>query len=208
MAQHSPGGARNIAETFRRLYHRLYSNSSTSRAERLVENLATILLLKSSLDKLDADEPLKRFMMGETTAASLLQEFLPKQLPARTAAGFSFSISDESVREALSELAHIDLSIAPAHILGEAFQALIGPRLRGDKGQFFTPKSLVKAMVRVVAPQPHESVLDPACGTGGFLGASARINRQKHGTPRWYRERSGPCTTGDRIALHRHCWPW
>ncbi|HLF12456.1 MAG TPA: N-6 DNA methylase [Gammaproteobacteria bacterium] len=170
MADHSPGGARNIAETFRRLYYRLYSNSSTSRAERLVENLATILLLKFSMDKLDADEPLKQFMAGQTTAASLLQEFLPTQLPARAVAGFSFSISDESVREAMSELAHLDLSIAPAHILGEAFQALIGPRLRGDKGQFFTPKSLVRAMVRVLDPQPNESVLDPACGTGGFLG--------------------------------------
>jgi type I restriction-modification system DNA methylase subunit len=52
----------------------------------------------------------------------------------------------------MAELDHLDLSIAPAHILGEAFQALIGPRLRGDKGQFFTPKSLVRAMVRIVAP--------------------------------------------------------
>lgn len=170
MNDFSVGGARNIAETFRRLYYRLYSNSSSSRAERLFENLATILLLKFSLDKLDAQQALKQFLMGKGTADELLKEYLPKQLPRRTASNFSFSLSDDSIREALSELGHLDLSIAPAHILGEAFQALIGPRLRGDKGQFFTPKSLVRAMVRIVAPQPHESVWDPACGTGGFLG--------------------------------------
>jgi type I restriction enzyme M protein len=166
----SAGGAKNLAETFRRLYYRLYSNSSTSRAERLFENLATILLLKFSLDKLNGHEELKRFLSGKETADALLKKFLPRQLPKKSALGFSFSLSDNSVREAMVELGHLDLSIAPAHILGEAFQALIGPRLRGDKGQFFTPKSLVRAMVRIVAPQPHESVWDPACGTGGFIG--------------------------------------
>lgn len=163
-------GAKNLAETFRRLYYRLYSNSTTSRGERLFENLATLLLLKFSLDKFDAQQALKDFLMGKVTASELLEKYLVKQLPSQTASSFSFSLSDNSVREALSELGHVDLSIAPAHILGEAFQALIGPRLRGDKGQFFTPKSLVKAMVRIVAPQPHECVWDPACGTGGFLG--------------------------------------
>ena len=172
MTDNSAGGVRNLADTFRRLYYRLYSNSSASRAERLLENLATILLLKFSLDKEGDENALKKFLAGKSTAESLLKEFLTKQLPERNALSFSFSISDDSVREAMHDLAHLNLSIAPAHILGEAFQALIGPRLRGDKGQFFTPKSLVKAMVRVIAPQPHESVLDPACGTGGFIGES------------------------------------
>jgi type I restriction enzyme M protein len=166
----SVGGAKNLAETFRRLYYRLYSNSTTSRAERLFENLATLLLLKFSMDKFDAHQSFKRFLLGEVTASDLLREYLPKQLPTRTASSFAFSLPDASIREALNELSHVDLSIAPAHVLGEAFQALIGPRLRGDKGQFFTPKSLVRAMVRIVGPQPHESVWDPACGTGGFLG--------------------------------------
>ncbi|HUJ09946.1 MAG TPA: N-6 DNA methylase [Verrucomicrobiae bacterium] len=172
MTDLSAGGIRNLSETFRRLYYRLYSNSSTSRAERLVENLATILLLKFSLDKAHDQEDLKRFLMGQGTGEGLLKKYLPRQLPKRTALSFSFSLSDDSVREAMTELRHLDLSIAPAHVLGEAFQALIGPRLRGDKGQFFTPKSLVRAMVRIVAPQPNESVLDPACGTGGFLSES------------------------------------
>ena len=167
---YSVGGAKNLAETFRRLYHRLYSNSSTSRAERLLENLATILLLKFSLDKSDGRAAFKRFLTGEETADNLLRTFLPRLLPKKTALSFSFSLSENSIREAMAELDHLDLSIAPAHILGEAFQALIGPRLRGDKGQFFTPKSLVRAMVRIVAPLAHESVLDPACGTGGFIG--------------------------------------
>ena len=167
---YSPGGATNLSDTFRKLYYRLYSNSTASRAERLFENLATVLLLKFGIDKLDGHNSLRMFLSREITAHKLLEDYLPRILPKGTAFEFSFSLGDDSIRDAFIELDHIDLSIAPAHVLGEAFQALIGPRLRGDKGQFFTPKSLVKAMVRIVAPQPHESVWDPACGTGGFLG--------------------------------------
>lgn len=38
-----------------------------------------------------------------------------------------------------------------------------------DGGQFFTPREIIRAMVRVVAPKPGETVYDPCCGTGGFL---------------------------------------
>ena len=38
-----------------------------------------------------------------------------------------------------------------------------------DGGQFFTPREVIRAMVRVVNPRPGETVYDPGCGTGGFL---------------------------------------
>lgn len=41
-----------------------------------------------------------------------------------------------------------------------------------DGGQFFTPREVIRAMVRTVDPQPHETIYDPCCGTGGFLAQS------------------------------------
>jgi type I restriction enzyme M protein len=38
-----------------------------------------------------------------------------------------------------------------------------------DGGQFFTPREIIRAMVKIIAPKPGESVYDPCCGTGGFL---------------------------------------
>ena len=80
ITDYSPGGVQNIAETFRRLYYRLYSNSSASRAERIFENLATILLLKFCLDKHDGKKETREFLSGTRTAESMLKEFLPLHL--------------------------------------------------------------------------------------------------------------------------------
>ena len=48
----------------------------------------------------------------------------------------------------------------------------------GTNGQFRTPRHIIKMMVEMTAPGPHEIVCDPACGTGGFLVAVAEYLRE------------------------------
>lgn len=62
-----------------------------------------------------------------------------------------------------------EITKAGRDAIGEAFETLIGPTLRGDEGQFFTPRNVVRLMIRMVNPKPYESLIDPACGSGGFL---------------------------------------
>jgi type I restriction enzyme M protein len=50
-----------------------------------------------------------------------------------------------------------------------------------DGGQFFTPREVIRAMVRTVDPQPGETVYDPCCGTGGFLAQAYELIAQKLG---------------------------
>ncbi|WP_367883102.1 HsdM family class I SAM-dependent methyltransferase [Thermococcus peptonophilus] len=56
-------------------------------------------------------------------------------------------------------------------ILGEAYEYLIEQfaMTSGKKGggEFFTPKEVVKVLVRILDPQDYEEIYDPACGTGG-----------------------------------------
>ena len=47
-----------------------------------------------------------------------------------------------------------------------------------DGGQFFTPREVIRAMVRVIDPKPGEKVYDPGCGTGGFLVQSYLYTRE------------------------------
>ena len=51
-----------------------------------------------------------------------------------------------------------------------------------DGGQFFTPREVIRAMVRTVDPQPGETVYDPCCGTGGFLAQSYEWMQHALGT--------------------------
>lgn len=50
-----------------------------------------------------------------------------------------------------------------------------------DGGQFFTPREVIRAMVRVVAPQQGDTVYDPCCGTGGFLAQSYELMAKQLG---------------------------
>lgn len=155
--------------TFKKLYYHLYSNSSSSRAERIIEDISKILLCKLLIDRGKSAKILDIYMEGNGTANELLLPELQKNYPSAIDESDRFSIGDSSIRSSFQVLSDINLVNAPSYILGEAFQALIGPRLRGDKGQFFTPRSLVKAMVRIANPKPYSKVVDPACGTGSFL---------------------------------------
>jgi type I restriction enzyme M protein len=62
-----------------------------------------------------------------------------------------------------------------ADVKGDAYEGLLQKNaedVKGGAGQYFTPRPLIAAIVDVVAPQPGQSICDPACGTGGFLLAA------------------------------------
>lgn len=54
-------------------------------------------------------------------------------------------------------------------IVDRAFEHLIAEVSKGQKGQYFTPRNVIKMCVRILNPKEYEFVIDPACGSGGFL---------------------------------------
>lgn len=74
-----------------------------------------------------------------------------------------------SMAYVVGELQTYSLLQADRDTIGEAFEVFIGPALRGAEGQFFTPRNVVRGLVEMVDPQPGEMIIDPACGSGGFL---------------------------------------
>jgi type I restriction enzyme M protein len=62
-----------------------------------------------------------------------------------------------------------------ADVKGDAYEGLLEKNaadVKGGAGQYFTPRALIAAIVDVIAPQPGQTICDPACGTGGFLLAA------------------------------------
>lgn len=91
-------------------------------------------------------------------------------------------LDPDSVCYVVGLLQHYEITSARRDVIGQAFESLIGPTLRGDEGQFFTPRNVVRMAVGMVDPKPEERVIDPACGSGGFLAAVCDHVRQTNGT--------------------------
>ncbi|MDR2529066.1 MAG: SAM-dependent methyltransferase, partial [Synergistaceae bacterium] len=82
------------------------------------------------------------------------------------------SLSDRALAFIVSELARYDFTRTDVDAKGAAYQELVGVNLRGDRGQYFTPRGVVGLVIKMLAPKENEKLLDPACGTGGFLVAA------------------------------------
>jgi type I restriction enzyme M protein len=69
----------------------------------------------------------------------------------------------------VSQLQRFSLLASAVNVKGIAYEEIVGSNLRGDKGEFFTPRNACRMAVTMLDPQPSERLADPACGTGGFL---------------------------------------
>lgn len=162
---------------FKKIYYHLYTNSNSSRAEKLLDDVTKLLLYSFAVSKGDVD--------GISFSGQEILLYLENKYSGTEYSPSPFALDDSTISSILPELLTLDLRNAPAHVIGEAVQSMIGPRIRGDKGQFFTPESLVRCIVSIVGVNSGEIVVDPACGTGGFLSA-AHANTAIDGEPATY----------------------
>lgn len=83
-------------------------------------------------------------------------------------------LSDERIRNLIEHLSKRKLGNKdyPADLMGDAYEVLLkkfADDSKAQAGEFYTPRSVVKLLVEILAPQPGETVYDPACGSGGML---------------------------------------
>ena len=84
------------------------------------------------------------------------------------------TLSDSSIAYIAGELQQYCLVESERDVIADAFETFISPSLRGGQGQFFTPRNVVKLLVSLVNPGRKDRLIDPACGSGGFLIESLR----------------------------------
>ncbi|MXV82528.1 N-6 DNA methylase [Candidatus Poribacteria bacterium] len=88
-------------------------------------------------------------------------------------------IDDRTVFSVVNHLQGINLNATELDVKGLAFERFLGSYFRGDMGQYFTPRELVEFIIKMIEPHHEERILDPACGSGGFLlYAMEHIQRQ------------------------------
>jgi type I restriction enzyme M protein len=79
----------------------------------------------------------------------------------------------------VSQLQMYSLLDSDIDVKGKAYEEVVGSNLRGDRGEFFTPRNMCHMAVAMLDPTEHQLIIDPACGTGGFLIIAMNHVREK-----------------------------
>lgn len=81
----------------------------------------------------------------------------------------TIKVDDATLQIIVSHLEGIDISHTDLDTKGVAFEQFMDGFFKGKFGQYFTPRPLIEFAVQMMQPKNDELVLDPACGSGGFL---------------------------------------
>src|SRR5262249_28149611 len=99
--------------------------------------------------------------------------------------------NDDTIAAVVDELSGLRLIGLGVSTISLAFQVLRAEALKQREGQFFTPLAVIEAGVRLMDIKWEDIIIDPACGTGGFLIQSlfeiqrTRPNSDDHELSRW-----------------------
>lgn len=101
------------------------------------------------------------------------------------------NLSDRGLAYVASELAKYSFLDATVDVKGTAYETIVSNTLKQNAGQFFTPRNIIRCMVEMMDPDQNTRVLDPACGSGGFLVMVLDHVRRKM-TKNMYPDLEGP----------------
>lgn len=95
---------------------------------------------------------------------------------------YNYMKSGQLIRQIINKIQEgIDFNKAQErHLFGEIYEQILKDlQNAGNAGEYYTPRAVTEFMVRMVNPKLGESILDPACGTGGFLTCAIEHVRKK-----------------------------
>ena len=89
--------------------------------------------------------------------------------------------SGQLMRQVVNKINDIDFNnLAERQHFGEIYEQILNDlQSAGNAGEYYTPRAVTAFMVDRIDPQPGEILLDPACGTGGFLTCAIRHMRER-----------------------------
>lgn len=139
------------------------------------EEVFKIILVKLFLDK--KNKPLyinKKTLIDEFN--STLREISIEWPNLLTPNEYQTGLSLEHLQVCLNEIQEVDLLENNLASLDAFFEFLVSKTSKGEKGQFFTPRHIIECCVKIIDPKIEDYILDPACGSGGFLFHSLKYS--------------------------------
>ncbi len=171
----------NLGEIFRRLRDQIAAQDThVNRDEFILHDLANLLICKiadEQAGELNPDRPMA-FQLSATrertgeAIRNLFQDTRNRLRSVFTDDEDRIHVDDSSLENVVRTLQGYRLLGHDRHAVGQAFQVLRGRALKGEEGAYFTPPALVDCVVSITDPDNQTKLIDPACGTGGFLAAA------------------------------------
>ena len=163
----------NLKEVFRIVRNFLVGNAEgITRDETIAQNMLRLIFCKIY----DEQSKTRSFYVrsGESTAQltsriGKLFEIIKHKNICHFDASEKIDLPPDMVAFIVERIQDYEISGADRDVVGDAFEEFIGVAFRGGSGQFFTPRNVVHMMIDVLKPSNGEKIIDPACGSGGFL---------------------------------------
>ena len=164
-------------------------DSRSTRSDERLNQLCNMLLLKLESDKtgkFEPDRPLGFQVLEseERTATQVQTSF--STFRATHAALFEgetdggIRLDAHTIHQVVYELCRMKLMDTPVDVVSQAFQVFRAANLKSGEGQYFTPSQIVQAAVQFVDVAYEDRIVDPACGTWGFLLETFKVLRAKY----------------------------
>jgi type I restriction enzyme M protein len=167
----------NLKVIFNSIRNHLAGNATgTGRDEIIAQQLINLIFCKIYDERFTKPEDNISFRVGFGEDGKVVKKRIEELFEkVKTKYSEVIEVADtlildtESIKYVVGELQKFCLIESERDIIADAFETFIGYSLKGAQGQFFTPRNVIKLMVEILNPQPDEILIDPACGTGGFL---------------------------------------
>lgn len=188
--------ALDLKAIFRRCHNYIYANEGLQKAEAFHEMLK-LIFCKVYDETETATGELRFFVRNEERRSEAGQQRLlteriePLFAAVKERYKYIFKPAETSIElnrrvlaYVVSELQRISLLRTRADVKGAAYEELVGQNLRGDRGEYFTPRNVCEMTVRMALASAGQErignlkVLDVCCGTGGFLTAYVNTVRE------------------------------
>lgn len=172
----------NLKGTFKAIRNHLAANTvGATRDEVLAQQLINIIFCKIYDERHTAPDEMVTFRAGfdedpEDVKKRILDLFVDVKNKYKGVMDKddSITLDAKSVVYVVGELQNYCLVEAERDIIADAFETFIDHALKGGQGQFFTPRNVVRMMVEIIDPGVDDFIVDPSCGSGGFLVEALR----------------------------------
>ncbi|MGO5418158.1 restriction endonuclease subunit M [Collinsella sp. LCP19S3_B11] len=169
--------AENLKGTFKAIRNYLAANTvGITRDETFASQMINLIFCKIYDERFTKPDDIVSFRAGLNEEASAVEkrvQALFKKVKLQYTdvihENDEITFDAKSLQYIVGELQLYSLQSSSRDAVGAAFEVFIGPSLKGGQGQFFTPRNVVEMAVNIVDPGPHDKIIDPACGSGGFL---------------------------------------